>query len=448
MCVCDHVSSIFSPQHIPSMCCAWMCAMWSHVSLQRILWSHSYRISHDLHAKWGRSRFDEYDPKIPAMVNGNSDRFSRKSINGFPLWSLFFSHLLHSSLWLGSGPAYQMLRASSVLYLKFFGMCTSACTTFCGIVFYCESRELQLKHYRAPVWLENKSVRRAAKFKRGGRWGGVDQRPCMRGRGRGRKQLPRGGLKPPGDKGFVVWHPWKLKLTASKPQHSFSFLSRSRTTSRGESLSAYLSAERGQPEESELWRRWVRYCLHMHANSHKHTTHTHTDNNVVQTICHSWDANFHSGHVRAWPHSFSCLCQNKCHFCGASSLRMEICNFARWRFSFTKKMRGYLLTLCSNYTALLRVHSFYVLDFRLTGPRLSNKNSTHGCADPVQFQPGWRCEVSCCVKKTLSVDITALSYFKSSSLWAIVFMITVLVYFQMKMEFAVLTLQCNLPVIY
>lgn len=128
----------------------------------------------------------------------------------------------------------------------------------------------------------------------------------------------------------------------------------------------------------------------------KHTRlHTHTDNDVVQTVCHFWDANFHSGHVRAWQHSFSCLCQNKCHFCGTSSPAMEICNFARWRFSFTMETRGHLLTQRCNYTAVLRVHSFCVLHFWLTRPEWDNRGSTWGCADHVQCQACWRCGASC-----------------------------------------------------
>lgn len=72
-----------------------------------------------------------------------------------------------------------------------------------------------------------------------------------------------------------------------------------------------------------------RYCLHV--GTHKHTTpHTHTDNNVVQTICLLWVANFHSGHVHAWPHSFLCLWH---------LLRMEICKLVSLDVDFLPQWR-------------------------------------------------------------------------------------------------------------
>lgn len=64
---------------------------------------------------------------------------------------------------------------------------------------------------------------------------------------------------------------------------------------------------------------WVRYtCMQ---NAHKHTT--------PHTLITMWCKQsatfgvpiFSAGHVRAWPHSFSRRCQNKCHFCGTSFTR-------------------------------------------------------------------------------------------------------------------------------
>lgn len=113
-----------------------------------------------------------------------------------------------------------------------------------------------------------------------------------------------------------------------------------------------------RPEESELWELWFRHRVHTHANAYKHTTpQRHTDNNTAQTICHFQGANCHREHVCAWPHSFSCFC----HFCGTSLLRIGIYNLDSLRGDFLPTLKKRADCVCSNYTALLQVHSFFVL---------------------------------------------------------------------------------------
>lgn len=76
-------------------------------------------------------------------------------------------------------------------------------------------------------------------------------------------------------------------------------------------------------------------------------------------------------------------------FVALPSPRMEICNFVWWRFSFAIEMRGCLLTLCSNYTAQLQVHSFCVFWMSCLKGRSEAKGKWNCATDPVQEQIGW-----------------------------------------------------------
>ena len=199
VCVWDHVSSIFSSQHIPDCppCVVLECE--PREAMYHSDASCSGGPIPDDSVRKHKNLNNKFDfISITQIFRPCWWVFKRVLKFNAKHWYIFFVVSLCFFLFpLQSLPGIQASKSdakgNSVLYLKFLYTldCVGLCAWLGGILFCYESFELVLKYYHPPTWIEEELVRknyRAEKRRRTLTESG-DQRMCLRARWRVREQL-------------------------------------------------------------------------------------------------------------------------------------------------------------------------------------------------------------------------------------------------------------------